>query len=110
MRLSDGLSDEVIGAISQLLLEHKVISFRDQGHLDAEQQRFAVRLGSLIPRAIEGTLTPGMALGRGSRRADQMHTVVSFGDRYPKISVLRGVVIPPDGDDMYLAKHCGRIS
>nr|WP_274617712.1 TauD/TfdA family dioxygenase [Bradyrhizobium oropedii] len=48
--LSDDLSDEVITAINRLLLEHKVIFFRDQGHLDdAQQQRFALRLGSLIP-------------------------------------------------------------
>ncbi|MCK1296631.1 TauD/TfdA family dioxygenase [Bradyrhizobium sp. 24] len=101
IRLSDGLSDEVICAISQLLLEHKVIFFRDQGHLDdAEQQRFAVRLGSLIPRTIRGTLTPDMAPGRGSGRADRIHMDLSFGDSCPKISVLRGVVIPPDGDDI----------
>lgn len=101
IRLSDGLSDEVICAISQLLLEHKIIFFRDQGHLDdAEQQRFAVRLGSLIPRTIKGTLTPDMAPGRGSGRADRMHMGLSFGESCPKISVLRGVVIPPDGDDI----------
>lgn len=101
IRLSDGLSNEVICAISQLLLEHKVIFFRDQGHLDdAEQQRFAVRLGSLLPRRIKGTLTPDVAPGRGSGRAGQMHMHLSFGDPCPKISVLRGVVIPPDGDDI----------
>ncbi|MCK1482888.1 TauD/TfdA family dioxygenase [Bradyrhizobium sp. 193] len=97
IRLSDELSDEVICAISQLLLEHKVIFFRDQRHLDdAEQQRFAVRLGSLTPRTIKGTLTPD----GGGGRADQMHMDVSFGEACPKISVLRGVVIPPDGDAM----------
>lgn len=43
------LSDEVIAPIKQLLLDHKVIFFRDQGHLDdAQQQRFAIRLSSLI--------------------------------------------------------------
>lgn len=101
IRLSDKLSDEVIRAISQLLLEHKVIFFRDQGHLDdAEQQRFAARLGSRIPRMIKETSTPGMAPGRGSGRADQMIMDVSFGDACPKISVLRSVTIPPDGDDI----------
>lgn len=101
IRLSDGLSDEVICAISQLLLEHKVIFFRDQGHLDgAEQQRFAVRLGSLIPRTKNGTLNSDMAPGRGSGRADRMNMDLSFGDSCPKISVLRGVAIPPDGDDI----------
>ena len=32
---------------------------------------------------------------RGGGRADQWHTDVTFVDAYPKISVLRGVVIPP---------------
>lgn len=101
IKLSDGLSGEVFRAISQLLIEHKVIFFRDQGHLDdAEQQRFAVRLGSLIPRTIKGTSTPEMAPGRGSGRADQMHIDLSFGDSCPKISVLRGGVITPGGDDI----------
>jgi alpha-ketoglutarate-dependent taurine dioxygenase len=35
--------------------------------------------------------------GRG--RADHWHTDVTFVDAYPKISVLRGVVIPPFGGD-----------
>ncbi|MCK1312896.1 TauD/TfdA family dioxygenase [Bradyrhizobium sp. 23] len=104
IKLSDGLSDEVICAISQLLLEHKVIFFRDQGHLDdAEQQRFALRLGSLIPRTTKGTSTRDMAPGRGSGHADQTHMDVTFGDPCPKISVLRGVVVPPDGDDIIWA-------
>lgn len=98
MRLSDELSDEVICAISQLLLEQKVIFFRDQGHLDdAEQQRFAARLASLIPRNVGDRLILDMAAGR---RADQMNMDVSFGDTCPEISVLRGVTIPPEGDDV----------
>ncbi|MDA9391358.1 dioxygenase [Bradyrhizobium sp. CCBAU 45394] len=99
--LSDELSDDVICAISQLLLEHKVIFFRDQGHLDdAEQQRFAGRLGSLIPRTIGGASTPNMAQSRGSGRAEQLRMDGSVDDDCPKISVLRGVVIPPDGGDI----------
>src|SRR5690242_4310644 len=40
VKLSGDLSDEAIRAINQVLLEHKVIFFRDQGHLDdAEQER-----------------------------------------------------------------------
>lgn len=100
VRLSDELADEVFCAICNLLLEHKVIFFRDQGHLDnAEQQRFAVRLGSLRSRTVKGASTPDMEPGRGSGCADQVHMDVSFGDACPKISVLRAVVIPPDGDD-----------
>lgn len=36
---------------------------------------------------------------RRSGHAGQVHTDVSFGDECPKISVLRGVVIPPDDRD-----------
>lgn len=97
IRLSDELSDEVIRAISQLLLEHKVIFFRNQGHLDDfEQQRFALRLGSLITHTTKQASMLEMAADRRSGRADQMHTDVSFGETCPKISVLRGVVIPAD--------------
>ncbi|WP_375784932.1 TauD/TfdA dioxygenase family protein [Bradyrhizobium sp. Pha-3] len=104
IRLSDELSDEVVRAVSRLLLEHKVIFFRDQGHLDgAEQQRFAMRLGSLMLcpalRATGIPSTPEMTSDRGSSCADQMHMDVSFGDAYPKISVLRGGAMPPYGGD-----------
>ncbi|AMA60153.1 TauD/TfdA dioxygenase family protein [Bradyrhizobium sp. CCGE-LA001] len=99
VRLSDELSDEVIGALGQLLLEHKVIFFRDQGHLDDfEQQRFALRLGSLTTPKTQGSVL-GNAPDRRSGRDDQMHTDDRFGDACPKISVLRGVVIPPDDRD-----------
>lgn len=102
IRLSDDLSDEVIRAISQLLLEHKVIFFRDQGHLDDfEQQRFALRLGSLITPATKQASSLKMAPDRRSGRADQMHTDVCFGDACPKFAVLRGVVIPPDDLDTF---------
>jgi taurine dioxygenase len=35
----------------------------------------------------------------GGGRADHWHTDVTFVDAYPKISILRGVVIPPFGGD-----------
>lgn len=105
VKLSGDLSDDVVRAINQLLLEHKVIFFRDQGHLDdAEQERFAVRLGKLVPHPTVGATKGTSSIleldsGRGGGRADQWHTDVTFVDAYPKISVLRGVVIPPFGGD-----------
>src|ERR1700730_6345586 len=105
VKLSGDLSDHLIGAINKVLLEHKVIFFRDQGHLDdAEQERFALRFGKLVPHPTIGA-TKGTASileldsGRGGGRADRWHTDVTFVDAYPKISVLRGVVIPPFGGD-----------
>jgi len=61
VKLSGDLPDETIGAINQVLLEHKVIFFRDQNHLDdAGQERFAVRLGQLVPHPTVGA-TKGTA-------------------------------------------------
>src|ERR1700726_1898495 len=105
IKLSGDLSDQVIGAINTVLLEHKVIFFRDQGHLDdAEQERLAFRFGKLARHPTIGA-TRGTAsileldAARGGGRADQWHTDVTFVDAYPKISILRGVVIPPFGGD-----------
>ncbi|MGY3464886.1 alpha-ketoglutarate-dependent taurine dioxygenase [Bradyrhizobium sp. LM6.11] len=46
IKLSGDLPSQTIAGINSLLLEHKVIFFRDQGHLDdAEQERFAACFG-----------------------------------------------------------------
>jgi len=105
IKLSGDLSDETIGAIYKVLLEHKVIFFRGQNHLDdSEQERFAIRLGKLVPHPTVGATKGTSSIleldsSRGGGRADQWHTDVTFVDAYPKISVLRGVVIPPFGGD-----------
>ncbi|GGC92506.1 TauD/TfdA dioxygenase family protein [Chelatococcus reniformis] len=105
LRLSGDLSAEVIEAINGLLLRHKVIFFRGQEHLDdAEQERFAVRLGGLVPHPTVGALKGTASIleldsGRGGGRADQWHTDVTFVDAYPKYSVLRAVVVPAFGGD-----------
>ncbi|WP_407114554.1 TauD/TfdA dioxygenase family protein [Bradyrhizobium sp. LMG 9283] len=105
IKLSGDLPDETIAAINGLLLERKVIFLRDQGHLDdAEQERFALRLGKLV-RHPTMHVTKGTASiieldsGRGGHWADVWHTDTTFVDAYPKILVLRGAVIPPLGGD-----------
>lgn len=104
IKLSGDLPDLTIAAINRLLLEHKVIFFRDQGHLDdAEQERFALRFGKLVPPplgAAEGTTSIlEIDSTRGGVRADTWHIDVSCVDAYPKILVLRAVVIPLVGGD-----------
>lgn len=103
IKLSGDLLDQTIAAINDLLLEHKVIFFRNQDHLDdAEQERFALRLGKLAPRLLgddEATTSPLEIDSIGGIRADHWHIDRSPIDAYPKISVLRGVVIPPVGGD-----------
>ncbi|WP_027054566.1 TauD/TfdA dioxygenase family protein [Mesorhizobium erdmanii] len=105
VRLSGDLPHSVVVAINKLLLRHKVVFFRDQGHLDdAEQERFAQRLGDLVPHPTQGSIVGTTSIleldsSRGGGRADQWHTDVTFVDAYPKFSVLRGVVIPSAGGD-----------
>eukprot|EP01132_Coremiostelium_polycephalum_P012361 gene12361-15105_t len=105
IRLDGDLPDADIAAINGLLLRHKVIFFRDQGHLDdAQQELFARRLGDLVPHptqgAVQGTASIlNLDTSRGGGRADQWHTDVTFVDAYPKFSVLRAVVIPATGGD-----------
>ena len=105
LRLSADLPDATIDAINAALLRHKVIFFRDQTHLtDAEQERFSQRFGSIIahptqkPREGTSAILELDSRGGGGR-ADTWHTDVTFVDAYPKISVLRAVVIPPVGGD-----------
>ncbi|WP_027577366.1 TauD/TfdA family dioxygenase [Bradyrhizobium sp. WSM1743] len=105
IKLSGDLPDQTIAAINGLLLKHKVVFFRDQGHLDdAEQERFALRFGKPVPPPIVGP-TKGTASildvdsTRVNGRVDLWHSDGAFVDAYPKITVLRGVVIPPFGGD-----------
>ncbi|MBO4227473.1 TauD/TfdA family dioxygenase [Bradyrhizobium neotropicale] len=105
LKLSGDLPGRTIAAINRLLLEHKVIFFRDQDHLDdAEQERFAVRFGKLVPHPMLGVSKETTSLleldsARGGGRADVWHADGTFADAYPKILVLRAVVIPPFGGD-----------
>lgn len=105
MKLSGDLPDQTIAAINCLLLEHKVLFFRDQDHLDDfEQERFALRFGKLVPLPTLGAMKGTMSIleidsVRGGIRTDSWHIDVAHVDAYPKILVLRGVVIPPVGGD-----------
>lgn len=105
IKLSGHLSDDLIHAIYQLLLDHKVIFFRDQGHLDhSEQERFAARLGELVshptvgPNARTSSILTPESSRRGSR-ANRWHQDITFVDPSPTISLLRGVAIPSHSGD-----------
>ncbi|MDI4655305.1 TauD/TfdA dioxygenase family protein [Xanthobacter autotrophicus] len=111
--LAGDLPQPLFDEISRLLLKHKVLFFRDQQLLDdMGQEAFAARFGALVAHptigAVAGTSsvleldtrrTGERDTGQGAGRADQWHTDVTFVDAYPKISVLRGVVIPAAGGD-----------
>ncbi len=105
VRLSGDLAAATIEAINAALLRHKVIFFRDQAHLtDDEQERFSERLGDLVPhptQQVRGGTRSVLELDSrtGYGRADAWHTDVTFVAAYPKISILRGVIIPQVGGD-----------
>jgi alpha-ketoglutarate-dependent sulfate ester dioxygenase len=104
LRLSPDLEESTIEAINRTLLKHKVIFFRGQSHLeDQAQEAFARRFGETVAHPTVPSVTGGGRLleldSRNGNRANSWHTDVTFVAAYPKISILRGVVIPPAGGD-----------
>jgi alpha-ketoglutarate-dependent taurine dioxygenase len=104
VRLGPDLADTTIAAINAALLRHKVIFFRAQAHLDdAAQEAFARRFGETVPHPTVASLEGASHLleldSKNGTRANSWHTDVTFVEAYPKISILRGVVIPPAGGD-----------
>ncbi|WP_407121159.1 TauD/TfdA dioxygenase family protein [Bradyrhizobium sp. STM 3561] len=100
--LSDDLPDDVIVAFNRLLLEHKVIFFRDQGHLDdAQQQRFVRRLGSLIPNPTMADTMGGSTIRQelSDRACGHLNQLNDERVR-TAISVLRLAADPPFGGDI----------
>jgi len=104
VKLSADLDADTVAAIQQALVEHKVIFFRGQTHLDdASQEAFAKLLGEPVAHptvpVVDGThylLELDSAKGA---RASSWHTDVTFVDAYPKASILRSVVVPEYGGD-----------
>jgi alpha-ketoglutarate-dependent taurine dioxygenase len=98
--LSGALDAATVSAVNDALLEHKVIFFRGQHHLDDDGQlAFARLLGT--PTGAHPTVT-----SRGDRilpidsrydKANSWHTDVTFVDRIPKASLLRAVTLPDYG-------------
>ena len=91
--------------IRAALLEHRVIFFRGQEHLDdSGQAGFARLFGDLTTAhpTVPGTGDAHVLeldAQRGGGKANAWHTDVTFVDRPPAISVLRAVTLPPYGGD-----------
>jgi len=101
VRLSPDLDAATVSQIRTAILQHKVVFFRNQGHLDDEAHAgVAALLGTLttahptLNSKSANVLT--LAATRGMA-ANSWHTDVTFVDRYPAFSVLRGVAIPAYG-------------
>ncbi|HDR9843484.1 TPA: TauD/TfdA family dioxygenase, partial [Burkholderia multivorans] len=104
VRLSATLDDATFDAIQAALLRHKVLFFRGQHHLDdAAQEAFARRFGDTVAHptvpSVDGSAHLLELDSAHGARANSWHTDVTFVDAYPKISILRAVVIPPVGGD-----------
>jgi hypothetical protein len=104
VRLGPDLDDSTISAINAALLLHKVIFFRGQSHLDdTAQEAFASRFGETVAHPTVPSVAGSSHLleldSKSGTRANSWHTDVTFVAAYPKISILRGVVIPPAGGD-----------
>lgn len=103
--LSGNLHELTVQAIQQALLRHKVLFFRGQHHLDeGEQVAFAQLLGDLVPHPTIPSLAGTNYIldidgSHGGGRASSWHTDVTFVPDYPKISILRSVVVPETGGD-----------
>ena len=100
VRLGGDLTADTVDAINAALLEHQVIFFRDQHHLDDDGQlAFARTLGT--PTIAHPTVTSRGAdvLPIDSRydKANSWHTDVTFVDRIPKASLLRAITLPSYG-------------
>ena len=105
IRVGPGLEPGIVAFIRAALLEHKVIFFRRQEHLDdAGQAGFARLFGDLTTAHPTVPGTGGahvleLDAQRGGGKANAWHTDVTFVDRPPAISVLRAVTVPPYGGD-----------
>ncbi|EPZ41345.1 TauD/TfdA dioxygenase family protein [Alicyclobacillus acidoterrestris] len=105
VQLSAEQDEAQIRAIRQALLEHKVIFFRGQNHLDdLTHEAFARRFGPLYVHPTVSARNATNAIFEldsafGGGRANAWHTDITFVDAYPQISILRAVVIPSAGGD-----------
>src|SRR3954452_15800518 len=101
VRLGPDLGEQTVAAIRAALLRHKVVFFRGQDHLDDEGQiAFAEQLGTLTtahPTVNTGSAHVLSLAATKGMAANSWHTDVTFVDRVPAISILRGVTIPPYG-------------
>jgi taurine dioxygenase len=104
--LGPDLEPGIVKLIRDALLEHKVVFFRDQAHLDdAAQAGYARLFGDLTTAhpTVPGTEAERHVLEldaqRGGGKANAWHTDVTFVDRPPAISVLRAITLPPYGGD-----------
>jgi taurine dioxygenase len=102
IQLSGDISAEDFDFINAALLKYKVLFFREQSLDDEQHESFSRRFGEQVPHPTVRSADKSSAilhLDAKETRANSWHTDVTFVANYPKLSILRGVVIPPYGGD-----------
>jgi taurine dioxygenase len=102
------LDDAIVAEINAALLEHKVLFFRGQELDDVAHLRFVSRFG--VPTGAHPTL-PSVdgesrvlpVAGEEGVRSNAWHTDVTFLRTPPKVTTLRGVVVPPYGGNTLIS-------
>jgi len=102
VRLGRDLDPATVAEIRHALLAHRVIFFRDQHHLDDDQQlAFAGLLGTPIGHpaaAAFGANAPIITpINSEWGKATAWHTDVTFAANYPAASILRAITLPSYG-------------
>jgi alpha-ketoglutarate-dependent taurine dioxygenase len=105
VRLAGNLAPEITSAIRSAWLQHKVLFFRGQTHLDDVQHEALTSIfggGPVTHPTVpvrEGTRFVHELDSKYGGRANSWHTDVTFVDAYPKASILRTIALPPAGGD-----------
>jgi alpha-ketoglutarate-dependent sulfate ester dioxygenase len=102
VRLGADLTHAVVEEIRAALLAHKVIFFRDQHHLDDQQQLgFARLLGTPVGHPAAAAFLPDAPvitpINSEFGKANRWHTDITFAANYPAASILRAVTLPSYG-------------
>lgn len=102
--LSKELKPEIFTVIRDAILKHKVVFFRNQHHLNnQDQEEFAKLFGEPIAHPTVSPLEKSNYIlelnSDEGGRANTWHTDVTFVDAYPKFAILRSVEVPQAGGD-----------
>lgn len=108
VRLDGDLDASTVGQIYRTLLDHKVIFFRGQHHLDDDQQlAFARLLGDPLGFLLVGHPSMGYYPLKNAPVINPVdsdtgidncwHTDITFAGNYPAASILRAVTVPSYG-------------
>jgi len=118
VRLGGDLEPDTVEEIRQALVTHKVIFFRDQHHLDDDQQlAFAGLLGTPVGHPAAKAFGGGGNLGpiitpinSEWGKATAWHTDMTFAANYPKASILRAITLPGYGGSTLFANTAAAYS